>query len=313
MNFSTKIESNPVEPRISLGLPVYNGEKFIKKTIDSILTQTFVDFELIISDNASIDSTQEICTEYMKRDNRIRYYRQETNIGFHSNFLFVLNKSHCNYFKWVAVDDILLPDFLNDAVSILESNKNSIGCISRVKRFGPNEDILKPNSKDSIFQKYYKKIKSRLRTSLELVSLDGSFAAKLRTYMQNPTPIFLYGLFRTDVIKKSVVDQTFINNDTAIVLNTLKHGDFKVLDKILMYYYSGGMSSHSIIKNSRIANKRFLGIVFPLLPLSSWFLKELGFNAFLRNLDRLILLNFVVETLLLNEIFWIFIHKLLRK
>lgn len=313
MNFSTKVESNIVEPRISLGLPVYNGEKFIKKMIDSILTQTFTDFELIISDNASSDSTQEICAEYMKKDNRIRYYRQETNIEFYPNFHFVLNKSHCDYFKWVAVDDILLPDFLKDTVSVLDSDKNIIGCIGRVKRFGPNEDILKPHSDDSIFQKCYKKIKSRLRTSLEFVSLSGSFDTKLRVYMQNPTPLFLYGLYRTDVIKKSIIDQNFINNDTAIVLNALKYGDFKVLNKILMYYYSSGMSSHSIVENSRIVNKRILGIMLPLLPLNSWFLKELGFKAFLKNLDRLILLNFVVEALFLNEIFWIFIHKLLRK
>ncbi len=69
------------QPRFSIGLPVYNGEKFIKEAIDSILAQTFEDFELIISDNASTDKTGEICRAYAAKDQRIRYYRNEKNIG----------------------------------------------------------------------------------------------------------------------------------------------------------------------------------------------------------------------------------------
>jgi len=71
----------PVRPRVSIGLPVYNGERFLAGAIESILAQTFGDFELVISDNASTDGTSEICREYQARDSRVHYLRNETNIG----------------------------------------------------------------------------------------------------------------------------------------------------------------------------------------------------------------------------------------
>ena len=76
-------------PEVSIGLPVYNGELFLKKALDSLLNQTYSNFELIISDNNSTDSTQKICQEYAKNDKRICYIHQEKNIGAFSNFSFV--------------------------------------------------------------------------------------------------------------------------------------------------------------------------------------------------------------------------------
>ena len=87
-------------------MPVFNGEKFIKNAIDSILSQTFKNFELIISDNASTDSTSKICEEYALKDNRIRYFRQSQNFGAVKNFQFVLEQAKCEYFMWTAADDI---------------------------------------------------------------------------------------------------------------------------------------------------------------------------------------------------------------
>lgn len=75
-----------MEPRVSIGLPVYNGEVFLAETLNSILSQTFQDFELIICDNASTDQTQEICRKFARQDERIRYYRNEANLGAAKNF-----------------------------------------------------------------------------------------------------------------------------------------------------------------------------------------------------------------------------------
>ena len=79
--------------KLSIGMPVYNGELFIERAIESILAQTFTDFELIISDNASTDSTQEICQNFSKKDDRIRIFKQEKNIGVHRNFYFLLSQA----------------------------------------------------------------------------------------------------------------------------------------------------------------------------------------------------------------------------
>ncbi len=116
--------------RLSIGLPVYNGEKFIKQAIDSILDQTFENFELIISDNASTDKTEEICRAYAAQDERIRYYRNEKNIGCACNFNRVFELSRGEYFKWAAYDDLHAPDFIEKCVDFLDNNPNFILCHS---------------------------------------------------------------------------------------------------------------------------------------------------------------------------------------
>jgi len=93
-------------PKVSIGMPVYNGEPFIRKALDSLLAQTFTDIELIISDNGSTDGTEAICREYAACDARIRYVRQPENRGMSFNFLFVLDEARGEYFMWAAADDV---------------------------------------------------------------------------------------------------------------------------------------------------------------------------------------------------------------
>ena len=108
--------------RVSIGMPVYNGEKFISVSIDSILTQSFDNFELIISDNASTDRTEEICRTYLNRDKRIRYIRNDTNIGVNRNFNRVFALCTGEYFKWASADDVCGQDLLARCLEVLESN-----------------------------------------------------------------------------------------------------------------------------------------------------------------------------------------------
>ena len=91
-------------PLVSIGMPVFNGEDYVEAALDSILTQTFTNFELIISDNASTDRTEEICNDFADSDDRIRYYRQEKNLGAAANFNRVFELSSGKYFKWAAHD-----------------------------------------------------------------------------------------------------------------------------------------------------------------------------------------------------------------
>ncbi len=93
-------------PKISIGMPVYNGELFICEALDSLLAQTFTDFELIISDNGSTDATEAICKKYAEKDQRILYFRQLENKGAISNFKFVLDEAVGEYFMWAAADDV---------------------------------------------------------------------------------------------------------------------------------------------------------------------------------------------------------------
>ena len=108
-------------PKISIGMPIYNGASYIDQAINSVLNQTFKDFELIISDNASTDNTENICKKYLSLDNRIHYLRQKKNIGGINNFKFVLDSSVGKYFMWLAADDALgnanFLKLLNDKIS----------------------------------------------------------------------------------------------------------------------------------------------------------------------------------------------------
>jgi len=116
--------------KVSIGLPVYNGAKTIEKTINSILVQTFKEFELIISDNASDDETNRICKKFLLKDSRIKYTRQPNNIGGIPNFEFVLKKAKGRYFKWIGADDWISPDFLEVNLQALHSNPNYVASTS---------------------------------------------------------------------------------------------------------------------------------------------------------------------------------------
>ena len=112
-------------------MPVYNGEQFIRAALDSLLKQTFKNFELIISDNASTDNTELICREYLKNDSRIRYFKQDKNLGAANNFQFVLNKAKGKYFMWAAHDDLWKKDFILKCVSLLRHDNLAIAAITR--------------------------------------------------------------------------------------------------------------------------------------------------------------------------------------
>ena len=107
-------------PRVSIGLPVYNGGRYLESALDSLLAQTFTDFELIISDNASSDNTREICERYRDRDVRIQYLRNEKNMGASWNFNRVYRLAQAPYFKQAAHDDICEPQFLERCVAALD-------------------------------------------------------------------------------------------------------------------------------------------------------------------------------------------------
>jgi glycosyltransferase involved in cell wall biosynthesis len=130
-------------PVVSVGVFVYNGERFIEESINSILNQTLTDFELIISDNASTDRTGEIAEAYAQRDDRIRYHRCEKNMGAGWNARRVYEVATGKYFRWAAVDDLLEPDLLRRCVEILESDPDCVLAHPRTKEVDENGTFIK--------------------------------------------------------------------------------------------------------------------------------------------------------------------------
>ncbi len=113
-------------PRVSLGLTVFNSERYLEETIQSLTAQTFQDYEVIISDNASTDRTKEIALAYAARDARVRYVRNRINIGLAGNFNQVFRLSSGEYFKFAAHDDLYAPDFLLHCVEALDGDRDVV-------------------------------------------------------------------------------------------------------------------------------------------------------------------------------------------
>jgi len=113
-------------PRVSIGLPVYNGQSFLREAVESFLVQTFGDFELVICDNASTDGTEDICRELARSDSRIRYVRNETNLGALPNFNKAFHLSRAPLFKWAAHDDLYEKTYIETCVSILNANPDVV-------------------------------------------------------------------------------------------------------------------------------------------------------------------------------------------
>jgi glycosyltransferase involved in cell wall biosynthesis len=120
-----KYKQNMRAPRVSIGLPVFNGAAYLRRALDCIVQQDCTDFELIISDNASTDATQEICREVAARDRRIRYYRNETNIGASRNFNRVFELAHSEFFKWAPHDDEFHPSLIRRCLEAYERSSSA--------------------------------------------------------------------------------------------------------------------------------------------------------------------------------------------
>lgn len=116
-------------PRVSVGLPVYNGEPFLRATLDALLAQDFEDFELIISDDGSSDATESICRAYAERDPRVSYHRAERNLGASPNFNRVAELARGEYFRWACHDDLVEPSHLRRCVELMDEAPDSVALV----------------------------------------------------------------------------------------------------------------------------------------------------------------------------------------
>lgn len=173
-------------PLVTIGLLVFNGERYLREALESLLRQTFQDFELLISDNASTDGTAAICAEYAKRDPRIRYVRQASNIGVFPNAEFVIRNARGRYFMIAGDDDVYAPEYISTLLRFLERD-SAVGLAYSNYGFIDSEGTTRKSSL-STFMKANDTPFRNARTFL-------------RTQMVLPT---MMGLYRTEVIQKAL-------------------------------------------------------------------------------------------------------------
>jgi glycosyltransferase involved in cell wall biosynthesis len=122
-------------PAVTVGVPVYNSERYLAETLRSILAQTFTDFEIVISDNASTDGTQLICNDFVRADPRVRYVRQQRNMGVTRNYNVLVALARGRFLKWSSSNDIIQPQFLAACVPILEARDDVVLVYTRTRYF----------------------------------------------------------------------------------------------------------------------------------------------------------------------------------
>jgi glycosyltransferase involved in cell wall biosynthesis len=135
-----------VTPTVSVALPVFNGSRYLEEALDSLLAQTFGDFELLIADNASTDDTPAIAARYAARDPRIRYHRNAENLGAARNFNLAFSRTSGRYFKWAAHDDLVHPEFLARCVKALERDPGAVLAFPRALRIDEQGDPIEDYS-----------------------------------------------------------------------------------------------------------------------------------------------------------------------
>ena len=168
-------------PEVTIGMPVYNDVNFIEQSIECILKQSFQDFELIISDDCSIDGCDIICKKYCEKDSRIKYIRQEKNIGISKNMKFLLNIANTKYFMWAGDDDVLEPTFIEKLIHKLESTNNCVSVFCTFSYIDENSVQIENE------QNFDYSSPNRLR--------------RLFNFFKKPNDIFGYGIFVTSEIK----------------------------------------------------------------------------------------------------------------
>lgn len=204
------------KPRVSIGLAVYNGEKYLADAIDSILVQTFADFELIISDNASTDRTEEICKQYAAKDKRIRYHRNAENIGGANNENQTFRMSRGEYFRWAAYDDLCAPELLAKCVSVLDSNPSIVLCYTMVTEINEAGEATR-----TISQKKGMSTRPHERFR-DLASHDHNCEAT-------------YGLVRSEILRKTRLQKNYTDSDRTLLSELALSGQFFEIPEPLFY------------------------------------------------------------------------------
>jgi glycosyltransferase involved in cell wall biosynthesis len=223
----------PQNPQVSIGLPVFNGEKYLESAIDSILAQTFTDFELIICDNASTDRTEEICRKYSAQDSRIRYYRNPTNIGGSRNQNLTIQLARGEYFHLGADDDLLAPDLLVKCVEVLEQNVSLALCYTLICEIDENGKVIG-------------------ELSIEELATSEQPHERFCNLLKPHRVDFLYGLIRTNALRKTELEPSYLESDLIFACELGLYGQFYRIPECLFYRRSHSAAFTSLNFAERI-------------------------------------------------------------
>lgn len=218
--------------KLSIGLPVYNGEKLLPQALDHLLAQTFRDFEIIISDNASTDRTAEICRAYADRDTRIRYVRSQINLGAIANFNRTFELSTAPLFKWAAHDDLHDSTYLEECIRILDTDPTVILAHSATAFIGDDGEVF---AFDANTETYIDpKTGARQRPDSALIGDSPVAAERFRDVLFNARwGSHMFAVIRREALAKTQLLLNFVSSDRAMLAELALLGRFRAVPERL--------------------------------------------------------------------------------
>jgi glycosyltransferase involved in cell wall biosynthesis len=199
-------------PKVSIGIPVFNGERFLGETIESILAQTFEDFEIVISDNASVDETEKVCRRYAESDTRITYIRNRENLGAAYNYNQAFHLSSGEYFKWACHDDLLQQEFLERCVEVLDRNPSAVLAYTG---WAPIDEAGAPLQRPE--PRY---------PAWRADATDPVTRTRFRFRMERRPPSAIYGLFRSNALRRTDLYRPTHGGDHILMAEIALYGPF---------------------------------------------------------------------------------------
>lgn len=234
-------------PKVSIGIPVYNGEKYLKLAIESLIQQSFQDFEIIISDNASIDKTEEICRLFQSQDKRVVYHRNPVNIGAASNYKKVFQLAKGEFFKWMAHDDRCSPNYLEECVKALEDDHNVVMSFPKFVLIDENDQPFPLVRKNTYVTSDHRII----TTNIERNFMSDHPSERYGEVLYQTTECYeFFGLSRTNIIEKSSQHDAFYGSDKVLLCELAVMGKLKEVASATGYFRIHDQQSQSI-KNSK--------------------------------------------------------------
>lgn len=250
--------------RLSIGLPVYNGENFVRQALDSLCTQTFENFEVIISDNGSTDGTEDICRDFSSRDRRIRYERREKNVGGAWNFNHVVGRSSGEYFKWCAHDDLCAPQFLEKCIAALDSDPSIVLAYSATKQIDEHGECIKSIP---------------VCERLSSVRPYHRFYASL---LQFPPAVQLFAVVRKKVLLRTPLLGAYSASDRTLVGELALLGRFCGIPEYLFFYRKHSQQSYKVFQTSHARQAWFDPMRAKMVTFPHWKLLREHFASIMR-------------------------------
>jgi glycosyltransferase involved in cell wall biosynthesis len=221
-----------MHPSISVGLPVYNGEEYLERAITSLLQQSFRDFELIISDNCSSDGTERICRQFAVRDERVRYFRNDQNIGAAANFNKAFQLSRGPYFAWANHDDLWGEDYLERCLEAVGKSPDAVLAYTRSMMIDATGRQMVPLFHNLGLDRGTASARlHRFHDYILEFDRSGTWDENVGEGLWIP----VYGLMRRDLLEKTGLIGSYISSDTVLLEELLMFGRFVEVDEVLFY------------------------------------------------------------------------------